>query len=491
MRACKSLITATVVLLLFAVAQSGECPPCYRDQAVLQGHGPVSSTDLRRRLIIANDVPGTQNSKVTSAINGAAQKWNDARDTTSNPPNSYTTPFHFESGSYEQADFKIVAGGTTGDPAFINLETYPHEIRIRSDVLQNLSAADLAAMIAHEVGHRIGLANWDQEPNCPGVGATIMNGSNPLNGLRMHTTEVKSMDVFQVNRAFDDTTNMTHCQVNAPTTAEDDAGNGDARDGARLGAESRAQFPDADGDGFCADYDCSDSLWDPTNTCSAMGCTWEDEYQCSLLGYPYTWNASNCHCDWHSGECGGGYNCTPIVVDVLGNGFNLTSLPTGVTFDLNADGERGWLPWTGRDSDDAWLALDRNGNVRIDNGTELFGNFTPQPESIAGGELNGFLALAEYDKPTRGGNADGKIDRGDAVFASLLLWQDRNHNGTSELPELHSMSELELEAIDLEYKTSRRVDRFGNEFRYRAKVTDKHQAQLGRWAWDVFLSTSP
>jgi len=212
----------------------------------------------------------------------------------------------------------------------------------------------------------------------------------------------------------------------------------------------------------------------------------EEEDQCERTGYPYSWNPQTCHCDWHPGECGGGENCSPVVIDVLGDGFQLTSPSQGVVFDLNSDGYAGWLSWTDT-ADDAWLALDRNGNGTIDNGTELFGNFTLQPTPSVGEEKNGFLALAEFDKPKNGGDGDGVIKKTDSVFASLRLWQDKNHNGVSEAPELHTLKALGLKTIDLDYKLSRKTDQYGNRFRYRAKVRDIHDAQLGRWAWDVFL----
>ena len=76
----------------------------------------------------------------------------------------------------------------------------------------------------------------------------------------------------------------------------------------------------------------------------------------------------------------------------------------------------------------------------------------------------------------------------DVIFSPLRLWQDSSRDGISEAGELFTLPSLGVSAIDLDYKEKKKRDGHGNWFRYRAKVYDLHGSQLGRWAWDVFLT---
>jgi len=208
--------------------------------------------------------------------------------------------------------------------------------------------------------------------------------------------------------------------------------------------------------------------------------------QCNPVGSPpyggcYTWNYSSC--SWQATSCGS----SPIVIDISGNGFHLTSASDGVMFDFFGTGHPIKIAWTASGARNAWLVLDRNGNGVIDSGKEMFGNLTDQPPSP---DRNGFLALAEFDKRENGGNSDGIIDSRDSVFSRLRLWVDRNHNGISEPEELFPLPALGVHSIDLKYRESKRQDQFGDIFRYRGILNGtgpRSEAIINKWAYDVFL----
>jgi hypothetical protein len=69
-------------------------------------------------------------------------------------------------------------------------------------------------------------------------------------------------------------------------------------------------------------------------------------------------------------ECDSSCGCcvSPIIVDTTGHGFHLTAAEDGVMFDISGAGKPLKMAWTDRNSGNAFLALDRNHNGKIDSG---------------------------------------------------------------------------------------------------------------------------
>lgn len=130
----------------------------------------------------------------------------------------------------------------------------------------------------------------------------------------------------------------------------------------------------------------------------------------------------------------------PLILDLDGDGLEISPLSKGVLFDANGDTIKTGTAWAA--SDDGMLVWDRNGNGLIDSGGELFGDETV----LANGKKasNGFVALAELDS-----NADGKFDLSDAQYASLRIWRDMNQDGISQADELKTLADSGVKSIGL------------------------------------------
>ena len=93
----------------------------------------------------------------------------------------------------------------------------------------------------------------------------------------------------------------------------------------------------------------------------------------------------------------------PLIINMDSNVTSVSDVK--FRFDLDSDGQEEDISFAGEGS--GFLALDANGNGRIDDGSELFGTKSG----------DGFADLAAYD-----GDDNHWIDENDAVYSKLRVW---------------------------------------------------------------------
>lgn len=349
MKKLTRLFIATLVLGLSTgsyLSIFGDCPECNKNVRPMPGSGAASDGSGRREITVRvgpnlESPPGSgnTNANVWNALQGCAQcsapgalsQWNNARDQWNN-----STGYHLKlNQTTGSPDITIVLVPSNllppGSPAASgqardakgNFIPGKRIILLTNEIL-NWSQEDLAAVLAHEIGHLLGLADKYGTTGC----ATILNQGNRVNG-RPLTKRVQPNDVEMVNKQFNEatrhqcthtrTTSMTFGAGPTPTPTptpvscidNDQDGLCAPQDCNDNSFWSRIDF---DGDGYCDESDCND--YDPYSypgapldtepspgddrNCNDIDdyrevfCSLAAEQQCRAAGKD--WDASHCTC---------------------------------------------------------------------------------------------------------------------------------------------------------------------------------------------------
>ncbi|WP_283130575.1 Ig-like domain-containing protein [Enterovibrio norvegicus] len=154
-----------------------------------------------------------------------------------------------------------------------------------------------------------------------------------------------------------------------------------------------------------------------------------------------TLNAKGAQSGWAVGSKYVNPSVTPIVLDLDGDGIETSDVTENpVHFDYDGDGKdvkTGWIA-----GGDGLLVRDINKDGQINDGSELFGSNTQLADGSTA--VDGYEALAQHDS-----NADGVIDKNDAIYAELGVWVDKDQDGETDEGELLSIDEANVASIEL------------------------------------------
>jgi len=175
----------------------------------------------------------------------------------------------------------------------------------------------------------------------------------------------------------------------------------------------------------------------------------------------------------------------PIVLDLNSNEITSISLEESNTyFDYDGDDNREHTAWI--EQGDALLAVDVNHDGKINDASELFGDYTKLPDGSNASD--GYEALAQYDS-----NSDGVIDANDEKFSNLLVWKDNNQDGKSTFLELTSLSFSGITAIYLNREDGTvftQIDEHGNSITNETNYISDNGEGLVRDVWFKYDSTN-
>ncbi|MCV9964825.1 cadherin domain-containing protein [Pararhizobium sp. BT-229] len=151
----------------------------------------------------------------------------------------------------------------------------------------------------------------------------------------------------------------------------------------------------------------------------------------------------------------------PIVLDLDGDGIETLGHAADVHFDHDGNGFAELSGWVA--PDDGLLVFDRSGNGKIDNGGELFGNYSVVGNGKA---QNGFVALGQLDS-----NKDKSITAADKDFSKLKVWRDADSDGVVDAGELMTLTQAGVKSLSTSYVEGTTVDKNGNQHLQIGKYT--------------------